>query len=139
MEVKMKNESRLLNESFLREELEDESAIDERDEEDEEEEEEEEIYPKAIRTIEIHERNADALYSGAGMYWLGMSIGWKAFRVLHTRRSSSTLTIRGIRKHYLYGHSLLSPAAVKTSGQTWRNSHQRKLPENCRNKTAAIK
>jgi hypothetical protein len=40
------------------------------------------------------------------MYWLGMSIGWKAFRVLHTRRSSSTVTIRGIRKHHLYGHSL---------------------------------
>jgi hypothetical protein len=105
MEVKMKNESRLPSESFLREELEDESAIDEREEE-EEEEEEEEIYRKAIRTIEIHERNPDVLYSGAGMYWLGMSIGWKAFRVLHTRRSYSTVTIRGIRKHYLYGYSL---------------------------------
>jgi hypothetical protein len=115
MEAKMKNESRLSTESFLREELEDESAIDERDEEDEEEEkEEEEIYRKAIRTIEIHERNPDVLYSGAGMYWLGMSIGWKAFRVLHTRRSSSTATIRGIKKHYLYGHSLsFLPVAIE--------------------------
>ena len=102
----MKNASRLPNESFVQEESEDESAIDERGRgEDEEEEEEEEIYRKAIRTIEIHEGNPDLLYSGAGMYWLGMSIGWKAFRVLHTRRSSSTITVRGIRKHYLYGHS----------------------------------
>jgi hypothetical protein len=91
---KMKNASRLPNESLPQEELEDESAIDEREEEDEE------IYCKAIRTIEIHEGNPDLLYSGAGMNWLGMSIGWKAFRVLHTRRSSSTITVRGIRKHY---------------------------------------
>jgi hypothetical protein len=109
---KMKNASRLPNESLLQEELEDESAIDEREEEDEEEEEE--IYYKAIRIIEIHEGNPDLLYSGAGMYWLGMSIGWKAFRVLHTRRSSSTITVRGIRKHCLYGHSLnLRPASIE--------------------------
>ena len=101
----MKNASTLPNESLLQDELDDESVIDEQEEEDEEEEEEE-IYRKAIRTIEIHERNPDLLYSGAGMYWLGMSIGWKAFRVLHARRSSSTITVRGIRKHYLYGHSL---------------------------------
>jgi hypothetical protein len=105
MEVKMKNPSRLPNESLLQEDLEDESTIDEREEEDEEEEDEEEIYRKAIRAIEIHEGNPDLLYSGAEMYWLGMSIGWKAFRVLHTRRSSSTITVRGIRKHYLYRHS----------------------------------
>ena len=102
----MKNASRLPNESLPQEELEDESAIDER--------EEEEIYCKAIRTIDIHEGNPDLLYSDAGMYWLGMSIGWKAFRVLHTRRSSSTITVRGIRKHCLYGHSLnLRPAFIK--------------------------
>jgi hypothetical protein len=109
---KMKNASRLPSESLPQEELEDESAIDEREEEDEEEEEE--IYGKAIRTIEIHEGNPDLLYSGAGMYWLGMSIGWKAFRVLHTRRSSSTITVRGIRNHCLYGHSLnLLPASIE--------------------------
>ena len=115
----MKNPSRLPNESLMQEDLEDESTIDEREEEGEEEEEEEEIYRKAIRTIEIHEGNPDLLYSGAGMYWLGMSIGWKAFRVLHARRSSTTITVRGIRKHCLYGHSLtfsphdFLPASIK--------------------------
>ena len=111
----MKNASRLPNESLMQEELEDESAIDEREEEKRKRKrEEEEIYRKAIRTIEIHEGNPDLLYSGAGMYWLGMSIGWKAFRVLHTRRSSSTITVRGIRKHCLYGHSLnLRPASIE--------------------------
>lgn len=114
MELKMKSTSGLPNESRIQEEwkdestigeLEDESAIDEREEEDEEddedESEEEEIYQKAIRTVEIHERNLDLLYSGAGMYWLGMSIGWKAFRILYTRRSSSTITVRGITRHLL--------------------------------------
>jgi len=122
----MKNASRLPNESLLQEELEDESAIEEREEEDEEEEEEEEIYCKAIRTIEIHEGNPDLLYSGAGMYWLGMSIGWKAFRVLHTRRSSSTITVRGIRKHCLYGHSLnLRPASI----EDFRANVEKSAPE----------
>jgi hypothetical protein len=101
----MKDTSRLSSESRTQEELEDESPVDEqeeRDEEDEEEEEEEEeIYRRAIKVIDIHERNPDLLYSGAGMYWLGMSIGWKAFRVLHTRRSSSTITVRGVTKHSL--------------------------------------
>ena len=122
----MKNASTLPNESFLQEELEDESAIDEREEEDEEEEEEEEIYRKAIRTIEFHERNLDLLYSGAGMYWLGMSIGWKAFRVLHTRRSSSTITIRSIRKHCLYGHSL---NFLATSIENFRANVEKPVPE----------
>ncbi|MDE2366388.1 MAG: hypothetical protein KGM95_05590 [Betaproteobacteria bacterium] len=109
----MKSTSGLPNESRIREEwedestideLEDESAVDEREEEDDEDEDEgdeEEIYQKAIRTVEIHERNLDLLYSGAGMYWLGMSIGWKAFRILHTRRSSSAITVRGITRHLL--------------------------------------
>ena len=103
----MKDTSRLSSESRTQEELEDESPVDEQeerdeeDEEEEEEEEEEEIYRRAIKVIDIHERNPDLLYSGAGMYWLGMSIGWKAFRVLHTRRSSSTITVRGVTKHSL--------------------------------------
>jgi len=99
----MKDTSRLSSESRMQEELEDESSVDEQEERDEEdeEEEEEEIYRRAIKAIDIHERNPDLLYSGAGMYWLGMSIGWKAFRVLHTRRSSSTITVRGVTKHSL--------------------------------------
>ena len=98
----MKDTSRLSSESRMQEELEDESPVDEQEERDEEEEEEEEeIYRRAIKVIDIHERNPDLLYSGAGMYWLGMSIGWKAFRVLHTRRSSSTITVRGVTKHSL--------------------------------------
>ena len=96
----MKSESRLSNESHAQEELEDESTVDERVEEDEEEEEEE-IYRKAIQAVETHERNLDLLYSGAGMYWFGMSIGWKAFRVVHNRQSSSTITVRGVTRHLL--------------------------------------
>ncbi len=121
----MENASMLPNELLLQEELEDESVIDEREEEDEDEEEEEEIYLKAIRTVEIHERSPDLLYSGAGMYWLGMSIGWKAFRVLHTRRSSSTITIRGIRKHCLSGYSPnFPPVAIEDAGEIWRKPVQ---------------
>ena len=100
----MKDTGRLSSESRMQEGLEDESSLDEqeeRDEEDEEEEEEEEIYRRAIKAIDIHGRNPDLLYSGAGMYWLGMSIGWKAFRVLHTRQSSSTITVRGVTEHSL--------------------------------------
>lgn len=103
-EAKMKSESMLSNELYAREELEDESTVDEREEDDEdedEEENEEEIYLKAITTVETHDRNLDLLYSGAGMYWLGMSIGWKAFRVVHTRQSSSTITVLGITRHFL--------------------------------------
>ncbi len=109
-EAKMKSESTLSNELYAREELEDESMLDERevddededgDEEDDEDEDEEEIYLKAIKTVETHDRNLDLLYSGAGMYWLGTSIGWKAFRVVHARRSSSTITILGITRHSL--------------------------------------
>lgn len=94
----MKDTSRLSSESHMQEELEDEGSV---AEEREEEEEEEEIYRRAIKAIDIHGRNPDLLYSGAGMYWLGMSIGWKAFRVLHTRRSSSTITVRGVTKYSL--------------------------------------
>jgi len=95
-EVKMTSESRLTKELRVQDELEDESAVEER-----EEEEEEEIYRKAIKTVEAHETNLDLLYSGAGMYCLGMSIGWKAFRVVHARRSSSTMKVRGVTRHSL--------------------------------------
>ncbi len=105
----MRSESTLSNELYAREELEDKSMLDERavddedeDEEDEEDDEDEdEIYLKTIKAVETHDRNLDLLYSGAGMFWLGMSIGWKAFRVVHTRQSSSTITILGITRHSL--------------------------------------
>ena len=47
--------------------------------------EEEEVFHKVIRTVESYHESLNLLYSGAGMYLLGMSLGWKAFRVAHTR------------------------------------------------------
>ncbi|SEK46516.1 hypothetical protein [Nitrosovibrio tenuis] len=112
----MENEIELLNDSDIQEKLEDEGMVGEEEVEgieeveeveevegieEEEPEEEERIYRKAIKTVESHERKLNLLYSGAGMYWLGMSIGWKAFRVVHTRRSSSTIRVRGVTRHLL--------------------------------------
>src|SRR5690349_23162105 len=111
----MKDQDRLLHEIDIEQELEYERLLDERDvnedddEDDEDEEqdevekevEEEEVYRAALEALQVHQKELDPLYSAAGMFWLGMSMGWRAFRVLHSRKSRSAIKVIGITRHSL--------------------------------------
>lgn len=48
--------------------------------------EEDEIFLKMLKAAETEQDNINLHGTAAGMYWLGMSFGWKAFRVAHTRK-----------------------------------------------------
>ena len=76
----------------------------------EEEEEEEEVFLKAIRTVESYHEDLNLLCTGAGMYLLGMSLGWKAYRVAHTRKTLLNYRKNLVTKHSL---SLFSPVVKK--------------------------
>jgi hypothetical protein len=102
----MKDQNRLLPEIDMEQELEyeeagDECGADEDEDKEEEELDEEEIYCAALKAVKAHQNEMDLLYSATGMFWLGMSMGWKSFRVLHIRKSYSTMKILGVTKHSL--------------------------------------
>jgi|1186.fasta_scaffold601195_1 hypothetical protein len=102
----MKGQNTLLAELDIEKEWEYEQSVDELDvdedeNEEEEELEEEEIYRVALKEVEARQNEVDLLHSGAGMFWLGMSMGWRSFRVLHIRRSYSTMRVLGVTKHSL--------------------------------------
>lgn len=113
----MKDQNRLLPDINMEQELEyeesvDECGVDEDEDEDKEDEEldEEEIYCAALKAVKAHQNKVDLLYSATGMFWLGMSMGWKSFRVLHIRKSYSTMKILGVTKHSLvFSHSNCCP------------------------------
>jgi hypothetical protein len=67
----------------------------------EDEEEEEEVFFKVIRTVESHNESLNLLCTGAGMYLLGMSLGWRAFRVAHTRKALFNYKKIDVTKHFL--------------------------------------
>jgi predicted GNAT superfamily acetyltransferase len=73
------------------------------DEGDEEGSEEDvEVFQKMIDAVENHDGDVNLLYSGAGMYLLGMTFGWTAFRVVHTRKAALNYKkILGITTHSL--------------------------------------
>lgn len=48
--------------------------------------EEDEIFLEVLRAESDHE-DINLIGTVAGMYLLGMSLGWKAFRVAHTRKT----------------------------------------------------
>lgn len=83
------------------EELRDETVTgDEGDEEGNEEDVE--VFQKMIDAVENHDGDISLLYSGTGMYLLGMTFGWTAFRVVHTRKATLNYkTILGITTHSL--------------------------------------
>jgi NAD(P)-dependent dehydrogenase (short-subunit alcohol dehydrogenase family) len=88
-------------EEELREEI--PATGDKADEGDEEGNEEDvEVFRKMIDAVENHDGDIDLLYSGAGMYLLGMTFGWTAFRVAHTRTAALNYKkILGITTHSL--------------------------------------
>lgn len=78
----------------------------------EEEEDEDEVFLRVIRAVESHQENLNLLCTGAGMYLLGMSLGWKAFRVAHTRKALLSYKKTHITKHSLalpYGSYAAAP------------------------------
>lgn len=81
-----------------KEEISDESKVRKGKDEDEDEDE---VFLKVIRTVESHHENLNLLCTGAGMYFLGMSLGWKAFRVAHTRKALFSYNKNDITKHSL--------------------------------------
>jgi hypothetical protein len=111
----MKDQNSLLPEIDMEQELEyeeagDECGVDEDEDKEEEELDEEEIYCAALKAVKAHHNEMDLLYSATGMFWLGMSMGWKSFRVLHIRKSYSTMKILGVTKHSLVlSHSNCCP------------------------------
>ena len=65
-------------------------------------EDEEEALQEIIDAVENHDRGINLLYSGTGMYLLGMTFGWTALRVLHTRKCDLNYKkILGITTHSL--------------------------------------
>lgn len=59
-------------------------------------------FQKMIDAVENHEGDISLLYSGAGMYLLGMTFGWTAFRIVHTRKAIVNYKkILGITTHSL--------------------------------------
>lgn len=87
------------------------------DEEDEkgEKEEEEKVFLKAIRIVESYHEDLNLLCTGAGMYLLGMSLGWKAFRVAHTRKTLTNYRKILVTKHYL---AFFSPAVKEQCNES---------------------
>lgn len=73
------------------------------DEGDEERSEEDaQVFQKMIDAVENQDGDISLLYSGAGMYLLGMTYGWTAFRVVHTRKTALNYkAILGITTHSL--------------------------------------
>jgi hypothetical protein len=69
-----------------------------------EEEDEEALFRKVIRTVENCQENLNLFYSGTGMYLLGMSLGWRALRVAHTRE-----TVFNYKKVLVTTHTLIMP------------------------------
>jgi len=84
-------------------------------EEEEEEEEEEKVFLKAIRIVESYHEDLNLLCTGAGMYLLGMSLGWKAFRVAHTRKTLMNYRKILVTKHYL---AFFSPAVKEQCSES---------------------
>ena len=65
-------------------------------------EDDEEALRKIIDAVENHDRDINLLYSGTGMYLLGMTFGWMALRVFHTRKADLNYKkILGITTHSL--------------------------------------
>jgi hypothetical protein len=65
-------------------------------------EDEKEALRKIIDAVENHDGNINLLYSGTGMYLLGMTFGWTALRVVHTRKAVLNYKkILGITTHSL--------------------------------------
>jgi hypothetical protein len=65
-------------------------------------EDEEEALRKIMDAVENHDGNINLLYSGTGMYLLGMTFGWAALRVVHTRKAALNYkNILGITTHSL--------------------------------------
>ena len=72
------------------------------EENEEENEEDAELFQKMVDTVENHNGDINLLYSGAGMYLLGMTFGWAAFREVHTRKAALNYKkILGITTHSL--------------------------------------
>jgi hypothetical protein len=88
---------------------------DEKEDKEEEEEEEEKVFLKAIRIVESYHEDLNLLCTGAGMYLLGMSLGWKAFRVAHTRKTLMNYRKILVTKHYL---AFFSPAAKEQCNES---------------------
>jgi hypothetical protein len=65
-------------------------------------EDEEEALRKIIDAVENYDGDIDLLHSGTGMYLLGMTFGWAALRVFHTRKAVLNYKeILGITTHSL--------------------------------------
>jgi predicted GNAT superfamily acetyltransferase len=65
-------------------------------------EDDEEAFRKIIDAVENHDGDINLLYSGTGMYLLGMTFGWTALRVVHTRKAVLNYKeILGITTHSL--------------------------------------
>jgi hypothetical protein len=64
--------------------------------------EDDEGFQKIIDAVENHDGDINLLYSGTGMYLLGMTFGWTALRVVHTRKAVLNYKeILGITTHSL--------------------------------------
>jgi hypothetical protein len=84
------------------EELGDETGVPGDEGDEERSEEDAQVFQKMIDAVENHDGNISLLYSGAGMYLLGMTFGWTAFRVVHTKKAALNYkTIIGITTHSL--------------------------------------
>jgi hypothetical protein len=84
------------------EELRDEPGVTGDEGDEERREEDVEVFQKMIDAVENHDGDISLLYSGAGMYLLGMTFGWTAFRVVHTRKAALNYKkILGITTHSL--------------------------------------
>jgi hypothetical protein len=65
-------------------------------------EDDEEAFRKIIDAVENHDGDISLLHSGTGMYLLGMTFGWAALRVFHTRKAALNYKkILGITTHSL--------------------------------------
>jgi hypothetical protein len=64
---------------------------------------EDETLLEMLRAVESDDEDMNLLGTGIGMYWLGMSLGWEAFRVAYTRK-----TLLGYKKTLVTTHSLVS-------------------------------
>lgn len=87
----------------------------EKEDEKEDKEEEEKVFLKAIRIVESYHEDLNLLCTGAGMYLLGMSLGWKAFRVAHTRKTLMNYRKILVTKHYL---AFFSPAVKEQCSES---------------------
>ena len=64
--------------------------------------EDDEAFRKIIDAVENHDGDISLLHSGTGMYLLGMTFGWAALRVFHTRKAALNYKkILGITTHSL--------------------------------------